>query len=123
MGQSETSERRLQSSPGVASRPGESPGPSPRGVSESPLRGEADEGETAGDGLPARLLGQSACRHQWDLVAFDNRAIAVVGSIPWYGNWHKGEPRLRCRYCGRWQFELNDEDGCVGDLTSRGRSK
>ena len=38
-------------------------------------------------------LGQSACRHQWDLV--------------WYGNWHKGEPRLRCRYCGRWQFELN----------------
>ena len=40
-------------------------------------------------------VSQSVCRHQWDLV--------------WYGNWHKGEPRLRCRYCGRWQFELNDD--------------
>jgi len=43
---------------------------------------------------------RSVCRHQWDLV--------------WYGNWHKGEPRLRCRYCGRWQFELNDEDALNG---------
>ena len=50
--------------------------------------------------IAAASLGQSVCRHQWDLV--------------WYGNWHKGEPRLRCRYCGRWQFELNDEDALNG---------
>jgi hypothetical protein len=53
-------------------------------------------------------MGQSACRHQWDLV--------------WYGNWHKGEPRLRCRYCGRWQFELNDEDALNQEVYERSRA-